>query len=176
MVKISSQAFRGVAGCDGRRTWSRSTLQFNGHQMWRMPFDFHASRYSTIELAAMATLVVSVTAIATYCFHLGGTTMKAGQGWPHSSAPGAPPRWQGPSTSGTSSAARRWPHVIRPCLPSITTECKHLYCSRSARAGAPDDHISASARRSNIAGIQGLILELEFHLSSLRNRCSTQRW
>jgi hypothetical protein len=48
--------------------------------MWRMPFDFRASRYSTIELAAMATLVVSVTAIAYLLFHLGSTTMKAGQG------------------------------------------------------------------------------------------------
>src|SRR6266446_6784299 len=31
-------------------------------------------------------------------------------------APGAPPRWQGSSTSATSSTARRWPHVVRPSL------------------------------------------------------------
>jgi len=49
--------------------------------MWRMPFDFHPSRYSTIELAAVATIVVSVAAIAYLLFsHLGSTTMKAGQG------------------------------------------------------------------------------------------------
>src|SRR6266404_2054698 len=39
-------------------------------QMWRMAFDFHASRYSTIELAAMATIVVSVAAIAYLLFSI----------------------------------------------------------------------------------------------------------
>src|SRR5258705_10232799 len=63
-------AFRGVAGCDGRRAWSRSTLQFDCRQMCRMPFDFHPSRYSTIELAAMATIVVSVAAIAYLLFSI----------------------------------------------------------------------------------------------------------
>src|SRR6266478_7131243 len=45
-------------------------LQFDCRQMWRMPFDFHASRYSTIELAAMATIVVSVAAIAYLLFSI----------------------------------------------------------------------------------------------------------
>jgi hypothetical protein len=39
-------------------------LPLDCREKWCMAFDFHPSRYSTIELVAMAAIVLSVAAIA----------------------------------------------------------------------------------------------------------------